>query len=133
MIYLDTSAAFKLVHDEAESVALTDFYVNSPDDALFVSSMLLHTELACAAKRCPGIDSRRASVVSQSLVLFDVVKPDFLRAAEAPWGLRSMDAIHLAVALRVGAEQFLTYDREQADVARMLGFEVVQPGVPSAS
>ena len=47
-----------------------------------------------------------------------------------PVGLRSLDAIHLASAVELGAEMdaFVTYDARQATAARELGLSVVSPG-----
>lgn len=42
--------------------------------------------------------------------------------------VRSVDAIHLASALRVGARQMLVYDRRLAEAAEAAGLEVLSPG-----
>lgn len=44
--------------------------------------------------------------------------------------LRALDTIHLASAVRLGAEvtAFVTYDERQATAARNLGFVVAAPG-----
>jgi predicted nucleic acid-binding protein len=42
--------------------------------------------------------------------------------------LRSLDAIHLAAALSLGAEAVLTYDDRLAEAARGLGMTVLSPG-----
>lgn len=49
--------------------------------------------------------------------------------------LRSLDALHLASALRLGQEvdAFVTYDDRQADAARVLGFKVEAPGQPEVN
>ncbi len=41
--------------------------------------------------------------------------------------LRSLDAIHLASALAVGADTLLTYDMRLADSAAATGLEILQP------
>lgn len=41
--------------------------------------------------------------------------------------LRSLDAIHLASALRIGAGSFLTYDRRVAEAASAAGLRVLSP------
>jgi len=43
--------------------------------------------------------------------------------------VRSLDAIHLASAVRVGARQMLVYDRRLAEAAAAAGLEVLSPGV----
>jgi len=52
IVYLDTSAAMKLVIEEAESDALVDELAGEGERQL-VSSWLLHTEMHCAAGRHP--------------------------------------------------------------------------------
>ncbi|MCM3780029.1 type II toxin-antitoxin system prevent-host-death family antitoxin [Microbacterium hydrocarbonoxydans] len=42
--------------------------------------------------------------------------------------LRSQDAIHPAVALRLGVQEMITYDRELADAATRAGLRVLSPG-----
>jgi predicted nucleic acid-binding protein len=42
--------------------------------------------------------------------------------------LRALDAIHLACAEKHGVTKILTYDTVQAQVAVLLGIEVVSPG-----
>jgi len=46
--------------------------------------------------------------------------------------LRSLDALHLASALLLGAEltTFIAYDRRLADAARAAGLVVAAPGQP---
>jgi predicted nucleic acid-binding protein len=42
--------------------------------------------------------------------------------------LRTLDAIHLASALEVGADEMIVYDRRLADAARANGLTVTSPG-----
>jgi hypothetical protein len=42
--------------------------------------------------------------------------------------VRSLDAIHLASAIRVGARRMLVYDRRLAEAAAGAGLEVIRPG-----
>jgi uncharacterized protein len=48
-------------------------------------------------------------------------------AGALPDRLRSNDAIHVAVALRVGADEMLTYDSELAAAAGAAGLAVARP------
>ncbi|MGL5827445.1 MAG: hypothetical protein ACRCYU_21955 [Nocardioides sp.] len=41
--------------------------------------------------------------------------------------LRSLDALHLAAAVRIGADKLLTYARRMTDSARALGIGVLTP------
>jgi predicted nucleic acid-binding protein len=51
-------------------------------------------------------------------------------AALAPPALRTLDAIHLASAMELGAdlEAFVTYDRRLAEAAAAAGLPVTSPG-----
>lgn len=124
--YLDTSAAMKLVLDEAQSEALIAELAEH-DDRRLVSSWLLHTEMHCAAGRHPeDVDLDAVRAVLDTVDLIDLTRGDML-AAGTHTPLRSNDAIHLAVALRVGADEILTYDAELADNARSAGLSVLAP------
>lgn len=52
-----------------------------------------------------------------------------MAATVGPSSLRTLDAIHLATALGLGAEldAFVTYDNRLAEAARSLGLPVVSP------
>ena len=123
--YLDTSAAMKLVMEEAESSALVT-ELSRPDRRL-AASWLLHAELHCAAGRNPNvIPIASIAAVIDSVALVDVIRGDLLAAGtHAP--LRSNDAIHLATALRIGADEIVTYDSELATAAAAAGIRVVAP------
>ncbi len=60
--------------------------------------------------------------------LIDLTRGDLLTAGTLPGQLRSNDAIHLVVALRIGADEMLTYDAELAHAAAVAGLPVAQPG-----
>ncbi|MFT4295798.1 MAG: type II toxin-antitoxin system VapC family toxin [Micropruina sp.] len=116
--YLDTSAAIKLLVTEPESAALRSELTSSP--RRLAASMLLHTELHCAAGRRRGQISSAAVNAVLSLVT--------LVAAGTHAPLRSNDAIHLATALRLGVDEMLTYDHELAAAATAAGIVVATPG-----
>ena len=126
LAYLDTSAAMKLIIEERESAGLAKELTSSPEREL-ASSWLLHTEMHCAAGRHPteiDLDSVRAVLDTVNLV--DITRGDMLAAGtHAP--LRSNDAIHLAVALRLGVDALVTYDTEQATAASSAGLTVLAP------
>jgi uncharacterized protein len=130
--YLDTSAAMKLVLDEPQSEALTAELAGR-DDRRLVSSWLLHTEMHCAAGRHPrDVDLEAVGTVLDAVSLIDLTRGDLLAAGTyAP--LRSNDAIHLAVALRVGTDEVVTYDGELIERASAAGLTVLSPGTGSHS
>lgn len=125
--YLDASAAVKLIISEPESAALWQHLKNQPGLRL-VASWLLYTELHCAVGRSPNdIDAERVEAVLQRIVLADISREDLI-VATSHVGLRSNDAIHLAVARRLGVTELLTYDRELAAAAAAAGLSVLSPG-----
>lgn len=127
---MDTSAAMKLVVEEPESVALANRLqqARSSGRDTLVSSLLLHTELHCAANRRPE-DVPRETVrrVLSTIALVDVEGADLVTAPLLPGALGSADAIHLATALRVDARAMLVYDAELAAAAATAGIEVLSP------
>lgn len=123
--YLDTSGAMKLVLDEAESAALVAVLSSG---RRLVASWLLHTEMHCAAGRHPdAVDAGVVSAVLNTVNLVDLARGDMI-AAGTHVPLRSNDAIHLAVAMRLGADEIVTYDAELADAATAAGLVVIAPG-----
>lgn len=124
--YLDTSAAVKLIVHESESAALRDELRNGPDRSV-LASWMLHTELHCAAGRRPhDVDLESVDAMLNDVELVDLDRTDLIAVgAYAP--LRSNDAIHLAVALRLGVDEMFTYDQELADLAQAHGIDVVAP------
>lgn len=127
--YLDTSAAMKLLVEEEESDALTSHLQSLKEHEQLVSSWLLHTELHCAANRHPDdIDLDAVGIVLDAVTLIDLTRGDLLTAGALPGRLRSNDAMNLAVALRIGADELVTYDAELSDTAGAAGIVIVRPG-----
>ena len=126
--YLETSAAAKLLVGEAETRALTDYLQQaSADEQRIQSSALLETELRRLAVR-RGLAQTDVTVIIDRLEIVDIDRVCFRQAGLLPGGsLRSLDAIHVAAALRGGAELMITYDRRQADAARACGMDVIAP------
>jgi len=126
-LYLDTSAAAKLLVDEAESEALAAYLDGIGGDEDLVSSALLETELRRLAVRLE-LDQ---SVVTDLLARVDLVDPPrslFHEAGLLPGAhLRSLDALHLATALRVDADTLVAYDARLLDAARSVGLGVQSP------
>jgi predicted nucleic acid-binding protein len=125
--YLDSSAFVKTVLLEAESEPLERYLTQA---GRLVSSALLETEARRAALR---VDPRHLPLLEQRLrnVSLVAVTTDVLVAAGTlrPAGIRSLDAIHLATALALGAEldSFVTYDERMAAAAASLGLTVQRP------
>lgn len=124
-MYLDTSAAAKLAIEEAESAALAD-YVDAQAMEL-MSSRLLETELRRLALRSGRDQKIVASVIER--MAFVELSPSLFREAGLLPGthLRSLDALHLATAIRIEAEVLVAYDKHLLETAGQLGLEVASP------
>ncbi len=128
VFYVDTSAAVKLVITEAGSRAMLRWATEQEDGLL--SSDLLRTELLRAVRRGGPDQMQRARRVLDSLTLVTVPTSMFERAGELDVeGLRSLDALHLAVALDLGddLDGIVTYDERLGDAARSFGVTVIAP------
>ncbi len=126
--YIDTSAYLKLFVAEPETPALQADIENARKAGhRIVSSILLETELRRAGLRL-GID---ATDIEAELTKIDIISADdatFIRAGNLPGRhLRSLDALHLAAALEVGATEIYTYDARQAEAATNAGLTPVAP------
>lgn len=128
MIYLDTSAALKLVMPEAETAGL-ELWIAERAGVPRVSSRLLRVEMLRSVARAAPQRMTRANVVLSSVAL--VSMDDVAATAEVIGepALRSLDAIHLATAheLRTELTAFLCYDKRLGDSARALGLPVESP------
>lgn len=126
--YLDASAAAKLLVAEAESDALASFLDSAARDGdVNGSSLLLETELRRLSIRV-GVPQVNVTHVLERLEML-VPDADVFRGAGLLPGadLRSLDALHVAAALRWRADAMVTYDERQALAARAVGLGVVAP------
>lgn len=128
MHYADTSALVKLVVREPETEALLAWL--SDEGVSLATSDVARTELLRAVRRVvPQALSSARNVLSRIMMI--AVDSTLLDEAARldPIELRSLDAIHLASALRLGdeLESFVAYDDRLASAARELGLTVVAP------
>ena len=129
IVYLDSSALLKLIFDEPESDALTDFLCGWPTR---VSSALARIEVSRIAARVQdSLVQREARRVLRAIHLIRVDDDIVLRAATiGPPALRSLVAIHLATAELLGPDLagIVAYDRLLAHAAGEHGMTVWAPG-----
>jgi len=129
VICLDTSAAAKLVHPEAESAALAVFLTERIATPL-VSSALLYPELVRAVSRHRPDLAGRAIALAQRVMVVPLASDIVMSAATIGTpNLRTLDALHLATAATIGSEltAFVTYDKRLAEAATGIGLNVVAP------
>lgn len=126
-LYLETSAAVKLVLVEAESAALRDLWVSHE---AWISSQALELELVRATRRADPRAEGVAGDVLAAVSLVDIGRATVDRAARLePPELRSLEAIHLATALAIGPDLdgLVTYDARLSAAARAHGLSVLSP------
>lgn len=126
-VYLDSSAIVKLVVREPESDALRRYLRRRRP---WVSSALARTEVLRSL--LPG--GERAIAAGRAvLARCDLVRVNDrvlnLAGTMPPTELRSLDAIHLATARRLGDDisELVIYDERMVEAARQLGCRVSSP------
>ena len=127
IVYIDTSAAGKRLLDEPESAALGRYLDNLDDADVIASSRLLETELRRVAVR-HELPQSHPTTILDGVTLVDM-EPSLFHEAGVLSGhdLRSLDALHLTTALRIGTDVVLAYDRRLLTAAQQLGLETVSP------
>jgi predicted nucleic acid-binding protein len=129
VIYFDTSALVKLVLSEPETPAL-NAWLDARSEALRVSSSLARVELVRAVRAEGDAAIRQATLILVELDEMPMTT-DLLDAAGAlALPLRSLDAIHLASALRIRAhlDAFVAYDKRLLTAADEMGLPTASPG-----
>ena len=130
LVYLDASATIKLIVSEPESTALLAWLAERTE---LITSALGRVEVRRALRRlgvAPEV-LRRAANVLDTIAAVPIDRAVIETAGELdPPELRSLDAIHLATALSIGADLagIVTYDERLASAATRAGLEVWTPG-----
>ena len=124
VLYLDASAITKLVVEEAETAALR----------MRVSGERLATSRLAVVEVTKAVGRANPTADPQPILnrlAFVELDSDLARLAGTTggFGLRALDAIHVASALRLGREvdTFVTYDDRQAAAASALGLPTEAP------
>jgi uncharacterized protein len=119
IVYIETSAAAKLLIEEEASARLAEHLDALPEAP--VSCLVLETELRRLAVRV----ELPQTAVTALLERFDLLETDrslYREAGLLPGrNLRSLDALHVAAALRLNADVMLSYDRRQIAAAEAVG------------
>lgn len=125
--YLDSSAIVKLAVREPESEALRRYLRHRRP---LLSSALARTEVlrALLPGGEPAVTAGRRVLEQLDLVRVNDRILD-LAGSLLPVELRSLDAIHLATAKRLGAElsEIVTYDDRMVAAARAMGLKTSTP------
>jgi predicted nucleic acid-binding protein len=130
-LYVDTSALLKSYVDEADSEAAEELIRSDP--VLVTGRHTLVEVRRNLARRLDSDDLPAArEVFARDLAAITIVELDVATCEAAAaiaelLGVRTLDALHLAAAQRVGstALSFATFDLRQAQAARSLGLTVL--------
>ena len=131
--YLDTSAILKRAFREGGSAAFrVALDASQSGGAALITSALTRVEAGRALRRreaeLPGGADPALRVILQGIAQAPVtgVVLELAKSLEPP-AMRSLDAIHLATAIALGARQLWTYDERLADAAAFAGLAVRTP------
>jgi len=126
-VYIDASAAVKLLVPERETTALRRELEGS---GTVVSSELLEVEMACTLRRRAAAVPSRIPALVRNFALVPMTSSIRKRAMEA-WKppQRTLDALHLATALELALDDLVlvSYDADQLAAAAAEGLAVASP------
>jgi predicted nucleic acid-binding protein len=128
-LYLDTSALVKLIIREPESEALQGFLNEWGTDELCTAALSRTELLRAVAGGGPAATAQARDLLDavDSITLTRSLLDD--AGGLKPMQLRSLDAIHLASAMRAGntLRAVVTYDARMTDAAERLGIATAAP------
>lgn len=132
--YLDTSVVVPLIKIEDASEQLRSCLDEWRDEGhLLVSCRLLETELRRAAVR-QRIPQEAVTSVLDAINVFDLIAADYISAGLLDFeNLGSLDALHLATALRVPVDVMLSEDARLVEASEAMGLPVLDTSVPARS
>lgn len=143
-VYYDTGIFLKLYTNEPESVRIQKFVYAQSE---MISLTDLHISECVSALRLKVF--RHECGEEESTAAIDLLKDDMqkriLQIVDVDWqhawlecrliteqfaakaGSRTLDALHVAIARILGAKRFLTSDKHQAALAKLVGLSVINP------
>jgi len=125
IVYLDSSVALRTILDVPERLRLQDWIDAS--DTNPVSSRLLRTEVIRVLRR-DGRPVSDAEPLLSRVGMFDITRETYAVAESIERHVRTLDALHLATALLIGASVTVaTHDVAMKAVAEHLGLRTVDP------
>ena len=138
MVYADTSFLFSIVLHDANSAAAFSYLKAHPTSLVFTSwqrcELRNAIHLAVWRGNCDAILAKRAigkissDIAAGNLVDSQIDWPDVLVIADklsdrhtAALGVRTLDLLHVAAAVSLGAKNFITCDGRQLALANAAG------------
>jgi predicted nucleic acid-binding protein len=124
-VYADSSALVKLIVSEPESTALEDYLSAG---SLLVTSRIAVVEVSRAVALANPEAAAATAELLRDCMLVSVTAPLLAAARElCSATVRTLDAIHLASALKVEPDELLAYDRRLVNAALENGLSVASP------
>jgi predicted nucleic acid-binding protein len=124
--YLDTSVAVHALTGTASAVEWFD-RVTETEDHTLVSSRILRTELTRVLRR-DGEPVRRRDEILDYVDIAGLTEAVLTTAEAIADHIRTLDAIHLATAMALGADTVVvTHDAQLTGVAAGLGYRTFDP------
>jgi uncharacterized protein len=125
LVYADSSALVKLIVSEPESIALEDYLSAG---SLLVTSRIAVVEVSRAVALANPEAAAATDELFRGCMLVAVTAPLLAAARElCSATVRTLDAIHLASALKVEPDELLAYDRRLVNAALENGLSVASP------
>lgn len=128
IVYVETSALTPLIKKEETSYALRQYFDDLvDDDHLLLTGRLTETELRRASYRY-GAPQSQATLVLETLVIGEVTQAHYkLAGTIGSPHVRSLDALHVAVAVTSGCDAMITLDARLAEASDSVGIPVLDP------
>ena len=128
-LYVDSSALLKRYVEEPDS-ALVEELLHSDPSLVTGGHTVVEVRRNLARLLSPveateAKEAFRADMEAFSVIALDATTCEAAATIAELTGVRTLDALHLAAAQRLGAVPFLTFDLRQAQAARTLGFTVI--------
>lgn len=130
--YIDTSALMNLVLGEAfEQHVKEQLQSINEDGGRIVSSQILDLEVRRTLVSVnAGIPSADVNARLATITRYDLTSADWQSAYGYTMPIKTLDALHIAVAQRFQVDGFITCDKQQARAADAIGLSVLwcRPG-----
>ncbi len=126
IVYVDASVLVTLIKHERTSASVIAYLDElAEDEHPLVSGQLVETEMRRVANRL-GIDQMSLLPVLERVNLVDQTPVDFRQAGTLQSrNLGTLDALHLATALRTRASAMLTFDSQLEQACSEMGIPVL--------
>jgi len=142
--YYDTGVLLKLYTGEKESVGVANF-VHSRGEKLWVTDLHISESVSALKLKVFRKECHEEHAALGIALIMDDLKTGVLQLLEVDWnrvwqecrllsdkfastsGVRTLDALHVAVARLFWAEEFVTGDTRQSDLAARIGLRVINP------